>query len=111
MHYALDETLASLGSATSSCNAHMAFEAAIKGPGLAALVLKPTLLGGFARCLSLHRRAPPGTQVCTSCVHVHCVYDIYYIRSGEYMYIHMYVYIYIYIYIYVLIDICVHISM
>lgn len=62
MHYALDETLATLDSGA-ACSGNAAFETAIKGPGMAALVLKPTLLGGFARCLSLHRRAPPGTEV------------------------------------------------
>jgi len=65
MHYALDETLATLDSGA-ACSGNAAFETAIKGPGMAALVLKPTLLGGFARCLSLHRRAPPGTEAVVS---------------------------------------------
>lgn len=67
MHYALDESLAALplGAATENCS-DSGYQIAIQGPGLAALVLKPPLLGGFARCISLHRRAPPGTEVTIS---------------------------------------------
>lgn len=46
---ALDESLATLSEA--------AIEVALRAPGLAALILKPTLLGGFARCLALAARA------------------------------------------------------
>ncbi|MDB4961702.1 MAG: Mandelate racemase/muconate lactonizing protein [Myxococcales bacterium] len=46
---ALDESLALLPDA--------AIEAALATPGLAALVLKPTLLGGLAACLALAARA------------------------------------------------------
>lgn len=67
MRYALDETLAAMARpAAAPGPADAAFEAAIKSKGLAALVLKPTLLGGFARCLALHSRAPAGTEAVTS---------------------------------------------
>ncbi len=46
---ALDESLAELDAA--------AVDRALAAPSLAALVLKPTLLGGFARCLDLAARA------------------------------------------------------
>jgi len=62
LRYALDESLAAQYSAGQGGDS-AAFAALLQGPGLAALVLKPTLIGGFARCISLHRRAPAGTEV------------------------------------------------
>jgi len=61
--YALDESLAAQH-LPGHCDDNVALAAAMQGPGLAALVLKPTLIGGFGRCISLHRRAPVGTEVC-----------------------------------------------
>lgn len=46
---ALDESLATISPAS--------LDAALASPGLGALVLKPTLLGGFAACLALAARA------------------------------------------------------
>jgi hypothetical protein len=67
MCYALDESLSASDPATK-----VALETAMKGPGLAALVLKPSLLGGFAPCLSLYQRAPPGTEVAPPlCIRIH----------------------------------------
>ena len=62
MHYALDESLTDVRAESLTD----AFQRALRGPGLGALVLKPSLLGGFARCLWLHRLAPPGTQAVVS---------------------------------------------
>jgi hypothetical protein len=62
MHYALDESLTHVRAESLTD----AFERALRGPGLGALVLKPSLLGGFARCLWFHRLAPPGTQAVVS---------------------------------------------
>ena len=70
MRYALDETLAALGAERETHPAEAAacaaFESAVKGHGLAALVLKPTLLGGFARCLGLCGRVPVHTEAVVS---------------------------------------------
>jgi hypothetical protein len=62
MHYALDESLTHVRAESLTD----AFQRALRGPGLGALVLKPSLLGGFAHCLWLHRLAPPGTQAVVS---------------------------------------------
>ena len=76
MRYALDESLTSHAEShaapSDSAGGYSHLKEALTGPGLAALVLKPTLIGGFARCLSLHNLAPAGTEVGGSQRHVSC---------------------------------------